>query len=180
MSLKSIEEGIKKYVPNAVMEVVYNEKLNRPLLFVATRPNIRTLAVYDESRGFKEVAKIRYNLNGNSVYISSFVVDVDYQGCGIGKTIFNFAMAHLDAMGGTRLYGTASPTDPIKGVSTDSDESYENEVRTLKTIYEKLGCRFIDDENFVQDWEHGDKINEIDPSLRKMIGEWVKRDTKIM
>jgi len=173
MSYEKLKQSIKRMLPNAVMEEVYIEKLGRSLLFVSYLSNISTFRVYDSHymNGEDKLAEIRYRVGAESVYISSFNVDEKYQQMGIGRAIFEFAMAHGDAKGATRIYGTASPTDPIKGVSDEIDDenTYLREMEVLKTIYTKLGCVFIDKENFVAKWQPGDKIGKVNGWQKKMV-----------
>ena len=179
MGYEKLKQTITKLIPSAVMEEVFIEKLGKPLLFVCFEPNIRTLRVYNSNSLNEEVkvAEIRYRIGEDSVYISSFNVDEKYQQMGIGRTIFEFAMAHGDAKGATKVYGTASPTDPIKGVSDEFDESnYEKEVEALKTIYGKLGCVFIDSENFVRKWHHGELFDKIEDWAKSMIGKAISKE----
>lgn len=176
MSFESVKESIRKYLPKAVMSEVFIEKLGKPLLFVCSKPTIRVLKVYDGLSGLNEVAEIRYNIRKDSVYISSFKVNEEYQHLGIGRMIFEFAMAQADAMGVTSLYGTADPTDPIKGVSSDDEDSYDREVEVLKSIYKKLGCSFFDDKNFVQKWDRGERLKCMDQSRKNMIDEGLKHE----
>ena len=182
MSYKSIEQSIRKYIPDAVIDLVNVEKLKKELLFVSTKPNIYSLKVFDEFSGLDQVAEIRYSINGSSVYISSFVVNEEYQQKGIGKMLFEYALAHGDCMGASRIYGTASPTDPFKGVSSkdDSEYTYDKEVITLKAIYKKLGCRFIDNENFMYTWEQNKKMDKVNPKIKNMIEKCVERDASTM
>jgi len=171
MSINSIKESIIRGVPTAVVGVKKVDKMGKNLLFAAFRKNIWIVRVYDESKGLDEIAEIRYNFNENSIYISSFNVSEEYQQNGIGRMIFEYALAHGDAMGANRVYGTASPTDPFKGISSkdESEYTYDKEVEALKTIYKKFGCRFIDDENFVKVWEPKSQIAKIDLEFKKMI-----------
>lgn len=173
MGYEKIKKTISKVIPNAVMREVFVEKMGKPLLFVSFEPNITTLRVYNDE---EKMAEIRYRLGRDSVFISSFFVDERYQNMGFGRLIFEFSLAHGDAKGATRAYGTASPTDPIKGVSDELDEmNYEKELAALKGIYQKLGCEFIDDTSFVRKWQHGEMISKAKSWQESMIKEAISK-----
>ena len=147
--------------------MVENKKLGKNLLVAMKKQPKGKIMLFDATRGFDEVATILYNINAKGVYVSEFMVNVEYQQCGLGKYIFCLAMAHGDARGKTQVYGEANPTDPIKGVSENGN--YETEARTICEIYKKLGCIIEDGDKFKQEWKQGEILNMLGEEERKLI-----------
>ena len=137
--LEELANSIKKYNGNVVTQIVFNKKLGKPFLMVFTSTTHRNIMVFDANHGLNEVGIIRYSLQSNSAFVSEFEVKESAQGGGIGRLMFEFAAAHADAVGLTKLYGYAKPTNAIKGVSEFGKDCYSSEQETLIKIYEKLG-----------------------------------------
>jgi len=99
----------------------------------------------------------------------------NYQGLGLGKFIFNLALAHADNYELTNAYGFISPTNEIKGVVSE-DYSLENETKTLVDIYKKLGAT-VDDEGFAKDivfnliWQEGDRYNLLNKQQKEFVNQ---------
>ncbi len=162
-------QGIKRYNPNAYTHTIKLKRIDTPLLLVAKKTAGRQISIYDESNGFNEIASIRYAITGDRVFISSFEVREDYQRKGIGRYLFEFALAHGDALCATSMYGHASPTAPIKNVS---QYGYKYDRLALQEIYTRLGCKFSQteqDKKFVQRWQPGDKLDSIDIKTQDII-----------
>ena len=115
--LYDIETAIKRHFKDVYTEVIKFKKIDRPLLFVIRKKHDRILKLFDETKGLNEIAVIRYSITKDRVFVSTFEVNKDYQQKGIGKFMFQFALAHSDLLGATYLYGHADPIDEIKGVS---------------------------------------------------------------
>ena len=109
--LLSIKNSIENYTTNAIIDIIPNKKLNKNLLMVNLSGSHSTILIYDGDSGFREIGTIRYSIKGKSVFISEFEVTENFQGAGIGRTMFEFALAHADAMGATYAYGYAKPTN---------------------------------------------------------------------
>lgn len=153
----------------------YHKGLNKSFLFVYLAGPHHTILVYDENCGVKEIAEIRYVIKGQDCFISQFETDAEFQGNGIGRNIFNFALAHADIKGATKVCGYANPTDAIKGVSDVEGNNSDKEKKTLYKIYEKLGCKildvdpqfnFVDTKKFSQFWNTGEKYNALSPKQK--------------
>lgn len=181
--LQEIEKSIKKFSPQAVTQVVYNKKLGKQLLLVFTSTTHRNIMVFDDSHGLNELGVIRYSLHSNSMFIPEFEVSEALQGCGVGRTIFEFAAAHADAVGVNNLYGYAKPTNAIKGVSKPNQNCYAAELAALIKIYEKLGCSFDHPENkntmdkkFTQSWQPTQKYLALPAEQLQMLKQVVETE----
>ena len=159
---------IKNCVKDVTFEIMRNNSLNQDLLFVFLSGATNCILVYDGNHSINEIAEIRYVARNGKCFISTFECDENFQGNGIGKTIFNLALAHADALNIGNAYGYANPTNNIAGVS--EEENFEKEKQALYTIYEKLGCTLKDvevfenramEKRFEQTWTHGDKLRNL-------------------
>lgn len=138
---EDIINNIKGFTNEVVYQTFYFEKLKKELLCVYLYGGAHTsILLYDDKHGIREVGEICYRANANSIFVSKFETNYDFQQCGLGRFMFNLAMAHGDSLGATTLYGYASPTDAIKGVSDKKGVTYNDEKLNLVKIYKGLGC----------------------------------------
>ena len=180
--LSEIEKYIAKFAKNYIAMQIYNEKLDKNILYLYLKQSKHILQVFDENYGVKEIARIDYVVNDKGVYISDFVVEEDFQRNGIGKSLFNIAMAHGDAQGAKLVYGTAAPISGIYGVSNEED-SFENEKKVLMQIYTKLGCKFDTQINldnsesrFYQVWASGEKLSELNQQCKLFLNRMISKE----
>ena len=152
----------------ATIEVL-NKKLQKNLIVAMKKQPRGKIMVFDNARGFFEVATILYNINSRGVYLSEFMVNEDYQQCGVGRMIFNLAMAHGDKCGKILIYGVADPTDPIKDVSEKGD--YNLEVKTIRDIYKKLGCTIENENEFKRVWNEGEIVASLCEKEKELIAQ---------
>lgn len=173
--LEDIEKSIRRYTNDIVTMKVFNRTLNRELLFVFTSGSSNRVLVYDQFKGLDNVAEINFSARSGKVFITSFVVKMDYQQNGIGKFLLDFALAFGDCLGSEYAYLYANPTDPIKGVS-DKGFNYQKEKEILNTIYERLGFKenldyksYLDERLFEQRWLQGEKLKNADKSINDFV-----------
>ena len=143
--MEKIVKYIKQYAKECVFKVIHNTKIDKDLLFAYIGGAREKIMVYDISCE-REIARICYALNNKGVYLSEFVVDSEYQQNGIGKTLFDMVGCRGLQLDKKLIYGVASPTDEIKGVSKEEDDTFEEEKKAIVKIYEKLGCEVISDD----------------------------------
>lgn len=175
--LDRIENELKKFNPNLISLKVQNKKLNKPLLLVASKTSKNKIMLFEESMGSNQIAEISYSKNGNSMFISSFEVNENFQQNGLGRFLFDLASAHLDLLGVTKLYGEANPTNNIKGTSSNENVTFEEEQAKIIEIYKKLGCKFPNSDNrFTQEWESGKKIEKADATIESLAYKLAERD----
>lgn len=173
--LEDIEKSIRRYTNDIVTMKVFNRTLNRELLFVFTSGSSNRVLVYDQFKGLDNVAEINFSARSGKVFITSFVVKMDYQQNGIGKFLLDFALTLGDCLGSEYAYLYANPTDPIKGVS-DKGFNYQKEKEVLNTIYERLGFKenldyksYLDERLFEQRWLQGEKLKNADKSINDFV-----------
>ena len=157
---------IKKFTNQFVYDTFSCKKLNMDLLCLYLYGAHPSLMVFHKDYGINHIAEINYRVAGDKCFISTFECVPQFQGNGIGKFLFNMAMAHADALGATKIYGYINPTDEIKGVQSKAN-SLEPEKEALKQIYTKLGCNLSNEDvfgnhasevKFEQSWAHGEKL----------------------
>lgn len=175
-SLKEIEEFIKKYTDDAFIKKVSIEKMNKDVLFVVLDQSTYKVMLFEESNGMKEIGIIRYAVRGEKVFISEFEVNEKYQGNGLGRLLFDFALAHADTLGVSYAFGCATPTSNIKGITGTGLERYKKEKQAIYEIYKKLGCNFDnpandteDDPIFDQTWVNGEKFKSASPIVCDLV-----------
>ena len=176
--INNINGITRQYVANTF----YFEKLNKNLLCVYLFGGAHTsILLYDDKHSIKEVGEIRYNCSKDRIFISQFECDYDFQRCGLGRFMFNLALAHADSVGATNIYGYASPTDAIKGVSGNG-VSYKEETMKLLDIYKGLGCKITKKPNgydadsmweFSQQWNSGEKLNSLPLEQKQFLHKMV-------
>lgn len=170
---ENIVNNIKKYISanEFLAKPFYFESLNKNLLCVYLFGGTHsTLYIYDDKHNMNAVGEILYNVNGDKAFISQIECMEEMQKCGIGKFLFNMALAHADALKATSVSGCIKPCNAIKGISDNSSNNNDKEVEALKEIYKRLGCT-ITEENlfgnanyktykFSQQWNPGEKLND--------------------
>ena len=178
LKVKSLIEG---YTTNAIIDVVTNKKLGKNLLMVNLSGTHSTILIYDGDKGLNEIGTIRYAIRGDSVFISEFEVEESFQGAGIGRTMFEFALAHADAMGATYAYGYAKPTNAVKGVSKAGEDNFFAEQKAIMEVYKKLGCNFNNPKNegtidrmFEQKWQPTQKYQKLDKNMLPILSKVVE------
>lgn len=149
---------IKQYMPSAICECVNLKNFDKPLLVVAIKGSKHKIMIYDSPDIAKEIAEISYSNNKKDMFLSTFEVNEQYQQKGLGRFLFNLAVAHVDSTGTSRLYGQANPTNNIKGVSNVEGKTFNHEKQAIIEVYKKLGCHVGFDGNFEQTWKPGEKI----------------------
>lgn len=178
LKVKSLIEG---YTTNAIIDVVTNKKLGKNLLMVNLSGTHSTILIYDGDKGLSEIGTIRYAIRGDSVFISEFEVEESFQGAGIGRTMFEFALAHADAMGATYAYGYAKPTNAVKGVSKLGEDNFIAEQQAIMEVYKRLGCSFDNPKNegtidkmFEQKWQPTQKYQKLDKNMLPILTKVVE------
>lgn len=179
--LLSIKNSIENYTTNAIIDIIPNKKLNKNLLMVNLSGSHSTILIYDGDSGFRGIGTIRYSIKGKSVFISEFEVTENFQGAGIGRTMFEFALAHADAMGATYVYGYAKPTNAVKGVSKAGEDNFFAEQKAIMEVYKKLGCNFNNPKNedtldkmFEQEWQPTQKYKKLDKNMLPILTKVVE------
>ncbi len=176
-------EKTKKYISYFLKDLItleiYNDKLRKPLLFVYLRKARHELQVYEADHGIQEIAKLGYSIQDRNMYISDFLVEEEFQQNGIGGLLFKIAIAHGNKMGANSLYGYASPTSSIKGVSNNEGTSYDKEQMALIDIYSHLGCEFIKNDDyfkFVKTWNREDVKEFENKEINEFISNIVEKN----
>ena len=103
----------------------------------------------------------------------------EFQQNGIGRLLFEIAIAHGNKMGANSLYGYASPTSSIKGVSNNEGTSYDKEQMALIDIYSHLGCEFIKNDDyfkFVKTWNREDVKEFENKEINEFISNIVEKN----
>lgn len=180
-----IENSIKSIALSAIVNPVQNHKLGRNILMVNLSGTHSSILIYDETKGMSEIGTMRYTIRGGKVFVSEFEVHEEFQGLGIGRTMFEFALAHGDAMGATYAYGYAKPTNNVKGVSVQGKNMFKEEQKAIMEVYKKLGCSFDNPQNegtidkiFEQRWLTGEKTGNVSEEIKPILMQVVQRDKK--
>ena len=186
--LLDIEKSIKNYNPNVFTRIIDFEKLNKSVLFVYSRGASNKVQLFDDVNGLNEIGMIGYSRTDNT-FISALEVKKHYQGNGVGRFLFEFALAHVDMLGVTSAHGEIMPTNDIKGVKPKGKGSHTAHKLKLVEIYKKLGCA-IDDiamddgyPSFTITWEKGERFNNTSIQIQELVTEVVEKqkiiDSKI-
>ena len=171
---------ISSITPNFIYDTFKVKALNKELLCVFLPGSSNSILLYDENCGLNNVGEIRYVIRDGKCFVSTFETDKNFQQMGIGRFMFNMALAHADAVGAKTAYGYPNPTNEIMGVSSGEEDMFEKEKQTLLKIYEKLGCKVENisiNENAVMEkkfeicWNHGERYG----ALSKKQQQFVKR-----
>ena len=171
--LKELENYIKSQNPMVLTATIHNDKLNRDFLFTyrKSKSHTRFIKIFDVQYGLNEIAEISYSIT-NSTYISTFETKEEFQGNGIGRLMFETALAQSDKLGSTRAHGQASPTNSISGVKHTQGNVEEQKV--INRIYKKLGCTIHNEDSqnidtlFNIDWESGERYNKASPLVKHL------------
>ena len=165
---KMIKE-IKSYNSDAVCVVVDDQQFDKKFLLVSTSGIKHKIMLFDGKHGLNEFAEITYSRPIKGIVLASFKVDENNQQKGYGRFLFELATTHADVLGCTHLAGTANPIAPIKDISHQNENHFEQEQNTLIEIYKKLGCQFSGEDNFFQQrWTSGDKIKNASPLVLEL------------
>lgn len=181
-TLKELEEKIKAIVPDIPIKQVFIKSANKTFLCACVEGSSSSIRLYDEEHGLNHVASIDYRANTQSCFISSFETMEDMQKLGLGRFVYNMALAHADALGATYSYGIIEPTNNIKGVSKSYKDCREEEIEALKEIYSHLGNSIELSSNghslkLSCNWVAGDRIKLLSSAQKKLIKEFVALTT---
>jgi len=176
-NIKSIKADVDNLSTYNVLYTIQNKKLKKDLLVAYLRQDKHLIYVYDAEKAAKEIARIRYSFGDMGVFIRELFVEEQYQQNGIAKLLLDIAMIHGDSQGLSMLYGFASPTAKIKGVSEGhNDLGSANEQMALTEIYTRMGCTFdaqlndIDDDyKFVKRWKPGVEYYLADKKIKMLV-----------
>lgn len=168
--LEKLQDIIGKINNSVRTYIIFNRKLNKPFLLAAVTKKSSKISLFAAGFGVSSVATLKYTIKPDRIFISSFEVNKQFQRNGLGKTIFNLALAHGDLEGATNAYGHAMPIDDIKGVP-NTENYYEATQRVLYKIYEKLGCEFDfygDNNTFTINWQSGDRFENLQDEFKEI------------
>lgn len=174
---EKIVNTIKGFTNDFVAQQFYHKKLDQNLLCVFLGGGQSSILIYSTKNGFNHIAEIRYRASGNSMFVSAFECDSNFQQNGLGRFLLDMAMAHADLKGCVTMYGVANPTNEIKGVSGEG-VLLEDEKQALYKIYKKLGCSLenivvnnqpTNDIMFKQCWVSGQKLSNLNASQQSFI-----------
>ena len=176
MKLSQIEKEIKKMAPHAPMKRFHFSNPQMDFLCVYIEGSKQFIRLFDENHGLDIVSSIGYRINSNSCFISSFETLEELQGLGLGRFVYNMALAHADMQGAKSSYGDLSPTNSIKGVSAFGEEHFSEEIEALIQIYSKLGNNLdVSQENgsirFSSSWNAGDRIKLLSNEQLELLQE---------
>lgn len=163
-----IKETLKNYGFN--IEQFKSQNFNKPLLVAMKKSTHGKILIFCDGYGLDQIALASYNINNKGVYLSQFVVNEEFQQKGIGRFMFELAMAHGDYCGVNCVYGVANPTDAIADVSNKKDVTFDKEKQIIKEIYLKLGCT-LNGENFIRTWKQGEIIKESNKIIISLIDQ---------
>ena len=167
--LNYLIKQIKKYNPDALCVVVDDKSFKEPFLLVSTNNIKQKIMLFDGNTDLEQFAEISYSRPTKGMILATFEVDEEHQQQGFGRFLFNLACAQADILGCHHLAGTAHPTAPIKGVSSEEHDIFEQEQQVIIDIYKKLDCTFADDSTFFeQHWTNGDKIKNANPLTQEL------------
>lgn len=164
-----MEKELKKL--GLLTTYIYNDKLNKNLLIAMKKDFKGMIRVFDDEQGV-ELGYITYTINGRGIFVSSLVVKEYYQQNGIARIMFNTAMVHGDIFGVNQIYGNINPTDPIRGVSNNDENSFIKEKKALKQIYKKLGCK-VEGDKFQKVWKEGECFDNCCNEVKMLLSDTV-------
>lgn len=173
LELDELAMSISEY--GFAVKQIENIKLNKSLLVAIKKGARGKIMVFAARHGMEEVASMGYTINSKGVYLSKFVVSEELQQCGIGRFMWNLAMAHGDALGKTCIYGEANPTDPIQGVSSEEGVTFKQEQDKIREIYKKLGCT-INGESFIRTWKEGEILKVSNEDIKSLVDKIIEEE----
>ena len=171
--LEEIAATIQSYGFEA--QQIESIKLNEPIIVAIKNDSRGKIMIFSEKYGMDCIASISYAINNVGVYVSTFVVIEEMQQKGIGRLMWDLAMAHGDSLGKTCIYGEANPTDPIYGVSGEEGVNFKQEQEKIREIYGKLGCK-LDGKNFIRTWRQGEILKSSNKDVISLINKINKKE----
>lgn len=178
--LEILQQQIKSIVPQCPSKIVHIDKADKDFLCVAVIGHPHSIRLYDEDHGIHEIANIEYNANKVQCYISSFETDENFQSMGLGRYIYNMALAHADMLGATFSSGDINPINNIQALSNRGIYDREEEIRFLKNAYQNLGNEIEKHDydgfstyKFTSTWEHGERVAMLDDAQKEIVEDYV-------
>ena len=171
--IRNLASKIEKLSGGMTTYIIENySKLNQPILIAFSDGAANKIFIYNTQNGSDAIGRIRYTNRTDKVYISSFEVERKYQQRGLGKLLFNLALAHADYIGVTKAYGHATPINEVLGINSANEDSFEQILQVLFVVYEKLGCKFDfhgENNTFTQLWKSGERFNKLPQDIQNTI-----------
>lgn len=173
LSLHNLKDEILNLSDSVFVQIVHSSTLDKDFLLTYTSGTHEKIMLFDGKRGFNQIALIYYAIKGTKIKITDFEVDIEYQNKGIGRFLFNLALALSDLQGKVFAYGDANPINEIKGIeSVKNVDSYTQHIVKLFEIYQSLGCSFNQKEDinrFETSWKHGEKFNSLNETQQEIV-----------
>lgn len=136
---------------------VYVEKAKRHFLCAHFQLDDYKMCLFDPKEGPYIVSRIDYHFNTLGCHISHFKTEVQYQGKGLGRKVYDLAMAHADIMGYRESHGYIMPTGEIKAFSNRGAYDELDRIEYLKNTYTSLGNKVTALTNDVFEYEFSSK-----------------------
>ena len=186
MDINKLGNWLIKRYPTSNIKKVYIEKANKyyVLRYLKKDTNAK-LMLYDVE--YMEPISIKeYNLYNYECYISHFITDIDYQGQGLGKFLYQLVQAHADKNNLTYSNGIIQPIGDIKDVTINANISYRAEKKFLMLMYHALGNKIINESldptqttRFEDMWEPNTKIAKLNNEQLKYLQTMIDYDKKL-
>lgn len=140
MFVQQVMLDLKEYYPDCRYERVELEKF--PIFVVAFPKKIsRSFFAYAQSNddSFIKVGEIGLSKTIARGFISMFETHIDYQGCGIGRTLMNCAKACYAHQNINNINLHVAPTNDMLDRETGEVLGYEQQYSALINTYRHLG-----------------------------------------
>lgn len=156
---------------------VYVEKANKHFLCAHFKLDDYKMCLFDPKVGPEFICRIDYHFNGLGCHISHFKTFVDYQGKGLGRKVYDLALAHADSVGHRASHGYIMPTGEIKAFSNRGAYDEYERIEYLKNTYTHLGntvTRLVNDVfeyEFSSTWAPHERMSKLNIEEREFIRE---------
>lgn len=149
---------IKLDIPTPItFSEVYVEKAKKTFLCAHFQLDDYKMCLFDPKEGPYIVSRIDYHFNTLGMHISHFKTESKYQSKGLGRKVYDLALAHADLMGHRESHGYIMPTGEISALS--NRQAYDEYARLeyLKNAYISLGNEVSSLVNDVFEYEFSSK-----------------------
>lgn len=149
-----------------IFSEVYVEKAKRTFICAHFKLDDYKMCLYDPKKeSTAPVSRIDYHFNYQGLHISHFKTSAEYQNQGLGRKVYNLAMAHADSVGITYSHGYILPTGEIKAFSNKQAYSELERLNFLKDVYKNLDNVVIPlindvfEYEFESTWKHNERVS---------------------
>lgn len=169
---------IKVDIPTPItFTEIYVEKAKKTFLCAHFQLDDYKMCLFDPKEGPYIVSRIDYHFNTLGCHISHFRTEPQYQGKGLGRKVYELALAHADLLGYRESHGYILPTGEIKTLSNRQAYDEHARLQYLKQVYISLGNEIsplindVFEYEFSSNWQPHEQMNKLPIAEREFVRE---------